>query len=83
MIHTRAVDCPAGGRSVFSAYDVYAIDIQRKQTKRVPFSCGQKMALCVRKNKFFAFLIIKSLTQLLFASFPNNTHTAPLHSHLP
>jgi hypothetical protein len=49
MIHTRALDCPASGRSVFSAYDVYALDIQRKQTKRVPFSCGQNGTLRPQK----------------------------------
>jgi hypothetical protein len=40
------------GRSVFSAYNVYALDIQRKQTKRVPFFLCSK----TRPQKFiFAF----------------------------
>jgi hypothetical protein len=53
MIHTRAVDCPAGGRSVFSAYNVHALDIRRKQTKRVTFSCGQKRHFASAKIKSF------------------------------
>jgi hypothetical protein len=51
VIVTRAISSPAGGRSIFGAYNDFARDIQRMQTPRVKIFLWLKMVLCVGPAK--------------------------------